>query len=160
MTIIHKTKIPLYEILPIELVHGTEFFNQARSLLITNGLPVSDLEETNVKLWGVIINNQLIATVGGEIYDKELLLRSLSVASAYRGQGLARVFCEHIFNYALKINIKDIYLLTETATDYFFNLDFTEVPRHKAPISIQSTRQFSGLCSDKAQLLYRDIYLN
>jgi len=51
------------------------------------------------------------------------------------------------------LGIREVYLLTLHAGDFFAVLGFTVVAREVAPASVQGTRQFAGLCPAAATLM-------
>ncbi len=53
--------------------------------------------------------------------------------------------------------ITTLYLLTETAVDYFLKLGFSISERIDAPKEIVRTRQFDELCPSTAKIMRLDI---
>lgn len=93
---------------------------------------------------------RVIGCIGLEIYSDSALLRSLAVLVDDRHQGIGRELCEEVFEYARRLKVKRIYLLTETAADFFRKLGFEQIERTLAPKSIQSTTEFRSLCPSTA----------
>lgn len=93
--------------------------------------------------------------VGLEIYGHIGLLRSLVVAQDARKRGIGRDLCESLYQHALAQGVRDLYLLTVDAEDYFSARGFSRMERSLAPAAIQTTRQFSELCPGSATLMYR-----
>lgn len=125
----------------------------ARRLLADTGLPSDDIAAPGVSLWGVISEGELIAVVGLEHHGRCGLLRSLAVAPAHRGGGLARQLCNLVFDRARRAEIETLYLLTEDAARFFRPLGFAVIGREDAPEEIAATRQFTTLCPDDATLM-------
>jgi len=61
----------------------------------------------------------VVATVGVELYEEAGLLRSLAVAPERRGQGLGWMLADHAIQRAAARGARRLYLLTETASDFF-----------------------------------------
>ncbi|OGP65772.1 MAG: hypothetical protein A2169_11510 [Deltaproteobacteria bacterium RBG_13_47_9] len=94
--------------------------------------------------------NRLIGVVGLEMYGKIGLLRSLAVASSYRGRGVAKALYTRILEYGHSQGIEALYLLTNSATDFFSRLGFAIEERNHVPESIRMTREFQDLCPSTA----------
>jgi len=127
--------------------------NQLETLLSANGLPLEDVVEQAEIFCGVFDGENLVAAGGLEAAGNDCLLRSVVVKSSYRGQGLARAITEFLLRQARSQGRSAVYLLTETAAQYFENLGFRQVSRAQVPAAIARTRQFSSLCPDGASCL-------
>lgn len=102
--------------------------------------------------------NEVIAgVIGLEIYGHIGLLRSLLVAQDMRKRGIGRDLCERLCEHAIAQGVRDLYLLTVDAQDYFSARGFARIERSLAPMAIRSTRQFSELCPSSAILMYRSL---
>ena len=95
--------------------------------------------------------------IGLEIHGADGLLRSLAVESAVQGQGCASSLYKQLEKYSRSMGIKTLYLLTETAEEYFERKGFHSISRELASDSIKQTREFSGLCPDSATLMRKSI---
>ena len=120
------------------------------TLLHEHRLPTDDCAAQLPAFCGIFEDAQLIAAGGLETAGDFGLLRSVVVDPAHRGQGLARLITNHLVDQARQMNLRAIYLLTETADAYFTRLGFERVDRDSAPQPITQTRQFAGLCPDSA----------
>ncbi|MES1945562.1 N-acetyltransferase GCN5 [Salinisphaera sp. PC39] len=127
---------------------------QVESLLAEAGLPVADLRDNRaLTLLGVRDAGQLVGAVGIEVHGEAGLLRSLAVAPGRRGAGLGRELVSGAETWAVTHGVETLYLLTETAAEYFAGLDYEAVPRSGAPAAIAATRQFSDLCPASAAFM-------
>lgn len=99
----------------------------------------------------------IVGCIGLEAYGHIGLLRSLTVAPDMRGRGLGRLLCERLFQHAHAQGVRDLYLLTLDAGDYFSGVGFRHIERALAPEAIQNTRQFQGLCPASATLMVREL---
>ena len=123
---------------------------QLESLLGEHHLPYEDCAEQSQIFCGVYHGNELIAAGGLEPADEYALLRSIVVQQRYRGRGLAQSISERLIRQAEAEGRVAVYLLTETAEDYFAKWGFEKVARDAVPGSIKRTRQFASLCPDSA----------
>lgn len=130
---------------------------EARLLLEGAALPTGDLADPGVRLWAVIAEGRVVACIGLEPLGRSGLLRSLVVAPAYRGDGLAGQLCEMVTAQARAEGIETLYLLTEQAAGYFARLGFERIERAQAPAEVAATRQFSSLCPGDATLMRKPL---
>ncbi|MCP4471469.1 MAG: GNAT family N-acetyltransferase [Gammaproteobacteria bacterium] len=126
---------------------------QLESLLGAHHLPYEDCAEQVQIFCGVFDGGELIAAGGLEPAAEYALLRSIVVQERYRARGLARSISEWLRRQAEAEGRVAIYLLTETAEDYFAKQGFEKVARDAVPAAIMRTRQFSSLCPDSASCM-------
>jgi len=127
----------------------------ARALLDGAALPTDDLAEPHVWLWGAEHDGQIAGSVGLEPARQVGLLRSLVVAPAWRGNGLADRLCRFALERARAAQMDALYLLTEHAAGYFSARGFVAIDRADAPPEIAATRQFSSLCPGDADFMHK-----
>ncbi len=126
------------------------------ALLEAEGLPASDLTESHLEhFFFTGSDGAPSALVGLEIYGEAALLRSLVVSADARTQGLGSALVQHAEGYAAARQVRSIYLLTTTAEAYFEHRGYRRVDRAQAPASIQSTREFSGLCPSSSAFMIK-----
>ncbi len=128
-------------------------FGQLEALLTQNGLPADDCAVHADIFHGMFHGELLVAAGGLEPVENHGLLRSLVVRAEYRGHGLARALTEFLVELASSQGRASVYLLTETAADYFTKLGFESATRDRAPAGIAATLQFTSLCPDSASCL-------
>jgi len=117
------------------------------------GLPHQDLDYNSQVLISYFKNDVVIGTGGLEIIERYGLLRSVSVSPDYRNQYIGMQITSDILNNAKQSNLDKIYLLTETAKDYFQKLGFEEVNREHVPDEIKSTTEFAQVCPVSASCM-------
>ncbi len=120
------------------------------ALLTTENLPTADLPETLETFMVTKQDNEVTGVVGLEIYGDFALLRSLAVNKGYRNQGLANSLLGQIEALALSKKLKAIYLLTETAPDYFSRKGYDKITRADVPADVQQSTEFSHVCPQSA----------
>ena len=131
--------------------------SKTAGLLETSGLPVDDLDQAEIALWGAFSDRRLAGVIGLETCGSAILLRSLAVQYSFRGKGLAKRLTQIAINEATDLGHHNIYLLTETASDFFRKFGFKATNRAAAPAGIRATQQFSSLCPDSARLMRRTL---
>lgn len=128
-----------------------------KKLLNHSNLPSNDFEK-HIENFIVIEENNTIIGLGGlEAYDKVGLVRSIVVESNYRNNGIAKDIYLLIEKRAYNLGIRTLYLLTDTATEYFRKLGFKIKKRSDVPIPIMETKQFKEFCPSSATLMFREI---
>ena len=126
---------------------------QLENLLLGNNLPAEDCAEQAQNFYGIFDDNDLIAAGGLEPAANVALLRSVVVHEQYRSRGLGKSIIEYLIRLADSEGRESVYLLTETAADYFENLGFERIDRIDVPPAIADTRQFASLCPETASCL-------
>ena len=98
-------------------------------------------------------HGDLVAAGGLEPAGRDALLRSVVVRDSHRGRGFAQRITRHLLRRAERERRRAVYLLTETAGDYFARRGFVPVERSAVPEAITRTRQFAALCPQSASCL-------
>lgn len=127
------------------------------NLLKENQLPCQDISEKLADLFIGYIGSERVGIGGLEIYEDSGLLRSLVIETAFRGKGYGKAFTMKLIEYAKNRGIREVYLLTITATNFFTKIGFARVERSAVPLAIQNTSQFTGLCPASAVCLLKVI---
>lgn len=124
---------------------------EVRQLLASEGLPASDLEGQFPSAFIVArAGAELVAAAALERHGEVGLLRSVAVAPHHRGAGLARALVEDRLRAAGSESLRQVYLLTTTAPEYFARLGFVRVPRASVPPELQRSSEFASLCPASA----------
>ena len=95
-----------------------ENFSKVLVLLSLANLPTIDIGE-NVELFSLEMDSEIIGTAGLEIFGRIGLLRSLSVLESQKRKGYGFLIVQKLESYVKAKNIKELYLLTSTAKDFF-----------------------------------------
>jgi amino-acid N-acetyltransferase len=118
------------------------------ALLVAAGLPLDGAAEA-LSL-GVVgrDGDRLVAASAIERYGTSGLLRSVVVAEDMRGTGLGREIVAAAEQLAREEGIGDLYLLTETAPDWFPRLGYEVVERPAAIEAVGASIEFTTVCRD------------
>ena len=84
-----------------------------------------------------------IGVAGYEVYGKDALLRSVAVDKGARGMGHGRALVYMVLSDAAKRDVSTVYLLTETAEEYFKGLGFEPIDRAHIPDSVKKSAEFA-----------------
>jgi amino-acid N-acetyltransferase len=127
-------------------------FLEALALIKRNGLPIEDIS-TSTKLFSITKDNEIAGTIGIEFYNQVALLRSLAVAETYRSKGIGGKLVEHIEKIAKQNAVKELILLTTTASDYFSKKAYRTIERNNVPEEIKKSSEFSSTCPSSAVIM-------
>ncbi len=126
-----------------------------KALLNASKLPSNNCDEHIENFIVAEYRGKIIGAGGLEICDTEGLVRSIVIAAEYRGNGIAQKIYQRIEDKAYHLAITALYLLTESATEYFKSLGFSIKQRSEIPTSIMQTKQFMELCPSSATIMCR-----
>lgn len=129
----------------------------ACKLLQDAGLNSSDLQQDNTRLWGYFTGEQLTGVIGLECYPDIGLLRSLAVHKVKRHRGIGQKLVTYLEQQARADGIRELYLLTQTAGQFFIKQNYELMAREEAPEAIRKTSQFAGLCPASSLLLRKKL---
>lgn len=96
-------------------------------------------------------DGKVVGVAGLERYRGSALLRSLVVLPAWRRRGLGRRLVDA--QLASLSPGTPVYLLTQTAEEYFASLGFERVAREDVPAEVKESYEFRGACPDSAIVL-------
>lgn len=131
-------------------------FSSALHLLKKNNLPTEDISEVT-KLFVLEDEQRVVGTIALEHSGTEALLRSLSVDQEKRNNGYGKALVDFIEDHAKYQGVKDLYLLTTTADQFFTKHGYTVVDRSTVPEFIQSTSEFSSVCPSSAIVMKKKL---
>lgn len=101
---------------------------------------------------GVVARSEDGSIVGAaalERFGPAGLLRSVVVAAPWRGTGVGHAVVTAAESLAASEGIHELYLLTETAPDWFPRLGFVPVDRPIAEAAVGASVEFTTVCRDK-----------
>ncbi len=134
--------------------------NEVLRLLSEADLPTEDL--TTDKLQNFLVARQqddaIIGVIGVEIKQDVGLLRSLAVHPRHRKAGLGKSLTKKLESYAREKGVKALYLLTDSAVDFFLGLGYRVMSRDAAPKDIADTEEFKSICPSSSVCLYKEIF--
>lgn len=132
--------------------HELTWINQ---LLVEQGLLPIPADRPETELAVLYRHAELIGVGAWERHGNAALLRSIAIVRAHRQQGHASRLCAFVEARAGLAGIRELYLLTETAADFFARRGFRVIDRASAAPAIRASEQFARQCPDSATLMYR-----
>lgn len=145
--------VSIFKIVPA----GSDDFDQICTVLQHNKLVFSDLDPRLAHFFKATSGLSIVGCIGLELYGSHGLLRSLWVDPAQRRQGLAASLVHTLEEYAVGLNLSDLYLLTETAEAFFSKRGYRRVERYAAPEELKNSTEFKSLCPDSAALMVKTL---
>ncbi|HYI08652.1 MAG TPA: arsenic resistance N-acetyltransferase ArsN2 [Thermoanaerobaculia bacterium] len=117
-----------------------------KALLEANALPTAGVDEH----WKTFIvardGEKMVACGGAEAYQFAALLRSIAVLPDYRSHGIGRRIVRQLLDRLASRGLREFYLLTTTAEEYFRKRGFKTIDRDEVHPQLLSSREFQDAC--------------
>jgi amino-acid N-acetyltransferase len=127
------------------------------TLLQSEKLPAEDLPASLDNFYVALDQDKVVGAIGLEKYNSCGLLRSLVVNKDYRNEKIAGKLVMQVEGKAKTLRIDCIYLLTETALDYFAKKGYERISRDEVPASLKQSSEFSHVCPQSAIVMQKYI---
>ena len=101
--------------------------------------------------------NGLVGTAALELYGTAALLRSVAVAAERRGRGLGAALTATALDLARRRGVRTVYLLTETAAEFFPRFGFRPIPRLAVDPAVLGSAEFTTACPASALVMARTL---
>jgi amino-acid N-acetyltransferase len=124
-----------------------------RALLRRCDLPTAGIDRCAGTLIVARTDDTCIGAVALEPHGDDVLLRSVAVDAAVRGQGIGRALTQAALTLACDLGARNVYLLTETAEIFFARLGFRRVARAEVPVAVRASDEFTTLCPQSAAVM-------
>jgi amino-acid N-acetyltransferase len=129
------------------IIDNQQSLNEVLSLLQNSKLPFQDIELKNNQFLSYHdAHGKIIGSGGLEYHGSYALVRSVAVAETERGKAIGQAIVKDLLDRAKQKPVKEAYLLTETAHDFFLKRGFADVTRENVPTEIQSSSEFKSVC--------------
>jgi amino-acid N-acetyltransferase len=119
-------------------------------LLEEQRLPQEGLREHLETALVVRLDDRIVGSAALELYPDGALLRSVAVASELQGQQVGRELTAAAIRLADQLAMPAVYLLTNTAAEYFPRFGFERITRAEVPPGVQASIEFTSLCPSSA----------
>jgi amino-acid N-acetyltransferase len=135
----------------IAITSATEHdIDSIRALLVENGLPTAGVDDH----WQTFLiardGDRIIGCGGSETYPAAALIRSIAVAPEYRKSGIGRKIVRHLLDRLTENGLRDFYLLTTTAEEYFKKRGFKRIAREEMHPDLLASRLLQDACPASA----------
>jgi amino-acid N-acetyltransferase len=131
---------------PDDLGQVAELLDAAGLLPLPGNLPLA-----NVLV--ALGDTAVVGVIALEVRGRRGLVRSVAVESGHSRQGVGTSLLQSLLARAQELGLRELYLLTEGAAEFFGNAGFVAVPRDSVPAEISSTREYRELCPESATVM-------
>jgi amino-acid N-acetyltransferase len=129
------------------------------ALLERSGLPQDGFPDHVGTALAARVGERVVGSAAIELYGTAALLRSVAVDAPLRGQGLGQQLTRAALDLARQYGVERVYLLTETAGDFFPRFGFRPIERSAADPAVQQSVEFTSACPSSAQLLVASLWV-
>lgn len=127
---------------------GSTDIRHLTDFLKANSLPTVGVQDCLENfIIAVNADGSWVGVAGYEMYGRNALLRSVAVDKRSRNLGHGRTLVETALANARKQGAQTVYLLTETAEQYFSRLGFTPIERDRIEPAVKNSPEFGECCS-------------
>ncbi len=140
-------------------VHGATAADREdiEALLADASLPLGGLEDALPAAVVVRRGGRLVGCAAVEVRGEAGLLRSVAVVPDLRGSGLGRQLVASAEALAAARGVRTLYLLTETAADWFPRLGYAVIARSLVPASVAESVEFREACPVSAVAMRKQL---
>ena len=121
-----------------------------KTILEANQLPVAGVDEH----WRTFLvareGEKVVGCGGAEAYPVAALIRSIAVLPDYRRHGLGRRIVRQLLDRLSARGLREFYLLTTTAENYFRKRGFKPIERDEVHPQLLASPQFQDACPTSA----------
>ncbi len=125
------------------------------ALLEQAGLPTRDLAASKAEFTVLSDGERIVAAGALQRLGSAALLRSVIVAGDRRGAGLGRAIVQQLEKLALAARIDRLFLLTQSAEEFFAREGYRVIERIEVPQEVQRSEEFRSLCPDSATCMVK-----
>ena len=119
------------------------------ALLLSRELPLDGLDEHFDTFLVADGQGTVVGTAGLEVHGRMGLLRSLAVHPDSGGTGIGSRLTWQLLEEAVGLGLREVFLLTTTASDFFPRFGFVRLRRREIPAELQKSAEFKA-CPDTA----------
>ncbi|HEX6086465.1 MAG TPA: arsenic resistance N-acetyltransferase ArsN2 [Thermoanaerobaculia bacterium] len=121
-----------------------------KALLVANDLPTAGVDDH----WKTFLiardGDRMVGCAGAEAYQFAALIRSVAVDPAYRSHGIGRRLVRQLLDRLASRGLREFYLLTTTAEEYFKKRGFKPIDRDEVHPQLLSSRELQDACPSTA----------
>lgn len=119
-------------------------------MLVANDLPTAGVDDH----WKTFLiardGDRMVGCAGAEAYQFAALIRSVAVDPEYRSHGIGRRLVRQLLDRLASRGLREFYLLTTTAEEYFKKRGFKPIDRDEVHPQLLSSREFQDACPSTA----------
>jgi arsenate reductase (thioredoxin) len=136
---------PSQDLITIEAAQADDWA-EVEALITVNHLPLDGLRDHFGKAIVARQKSEIVGSAALEVYGDGVLLRSVAVRPTLQRQGVGQRLTLAAIALAQGLGISAVYLLTETASQFFPRFGFETVMRDAIPESVKQSVEFTTAC--------------
>jgi len=126
-------------------------------LLAASKLPRASIEAHVASTLVARDDSGIVGSAALELYGAAALLRSVAVATERRGQGLGAALTVAALDLARRRGVRTVYLLTETAGQFFPKFGFAAITRAQVEPAVLESPEFTTACPKSAMVMVKQL---
>lgn len=134
-----------------------EDFLSVCALLESEKLPTADLRKDMADFFLAVIDGKPVGSIGLDKYGSDALLRSMAVERSQRSKGIASALVSQLESHSRSLNVSTLYLVTNTAENYFYRKGFVPINRDQLPSTVAASAELTGLCPATATIMRKSL---
>lgn len=115
-----------------------------KDLLILRSLPLEGVAENFERYWVAEDERELVGAAGLEVHGRFGLLRSLAVLPTAANAGIGSRLTWQLLEEAVGQGLREVYLLTTTASEFFPRFGFVRLRRKEVPADLLESSEFEA----------------
>lgn len=123
---------------------------EIRRLIDAVGLPLDGLGDVPTDVFVAREADVVVGTASLERHGDHGLLRSVAVGPERRGHGIGSALASAAESYADELGLDGVYLLTDTAVEFFADRGYVTVDRNAGPAPIMASVEWAEACGETA----------
>ena len=129
------------------------------ALLTQAGLTLNDVGSQFGPQYVIALSQsgELVGVAGVEVHGPYGLFRSAAVRADWRGKGLGEVLTADRITWARAAGLEVLFLLTQTAAEYWPRFGFVVTDRAGAPGALRTSSEWAGACPASATAMRLDL---
>ncbi|HKJ33589.1 MAG TPA: GNAT family N-acetyltransferase [Balneolales bacterium] len=104
-------------------------------------------------------HDEIVGVISLQINNQIGLLKSFFVINKMRSKGIGNKLYKRIINHANIQGIRQLYLITETADDYFYRMGFRHLAKNETPEIVKYSYDFMAKCCECARVMNKALPL-
>ena len=134
-----------------------EEVTEVDALLKANSLPPLPMQTSLSNVLIALDQGSVIGAIALEVVARRGLLRPAAVSQAYQDGTAGESLVRSLIARAHELSLRELYLLTDSASEFFAALGFSPVSRAAVPSDVRSGCESWEQCPESAEIMRLDL---
>lgn len=143
--------------LQLEALPGERFGGLSDTLREERLPTVDEIDDADRLFFCASVEGVVVGYVGLEVFGEDAVLRSAVIFLHARRRGLGREMVDQLLEVARDERVRRVWLLTESAPEFFARAGFAPARRDEVPPAIAQSAEFAKLCPVEAMCMVHDL---